>query len=134
MIIGIGSDLLDSRRIDRLIEQFGQRFLNRIFCTSEQMRTDTRKNRVTSYAKIFAAKEATLKALGTGLAKGISWHHIEVIRLPSGQPSILLHDKALDHLESMVSSGVKANINVSLSDEWPYAQAFVVISTRTANE
>jgi holo-[acyl-carrier protein] synthase len=128
MIIGIGVDLVDMRRIDRLIKQYGARFINKVFTPSEQDYAEKNTSSVRAYANRFAAKEAAAKALGTGMAGGISWQDIEVLRAPSGAPSLCFHGKALEHLASCLPSGYISHSYVSFSDEPPYSTAFVVIS------
>lgn len=127
MIVGIGVDLVDCRRIEKMIAKFGQRFLERVFTQSERERCERRSLQASSYGKIFAAKEAVVKALGTG--EGMSWQDIEINKLPSGKPWIKLHGSAARHLKTLIpdDSWIE-DINLSLTDEWPYAQAFVVIS------
>lgn len=128
MIIGIGSDLIDIRRIEAVILRQGNRFLERVFTSDEQKRAESRAHPVASYAKMFAAKEALIKALGTGLAKGVTWHNIEIKRDPWSAPSIVLSGMALEHFEQRVPSGLAGKIHLSMTDEPPYAQAFVVLS------
>ena len=128
MIIGIGSDLCDVRRIERVIERHGERFLGRIFTATERARAERRANRVETYAKRFAAKEACAKALGTGLRAGVFWRDMGVINLPSGRPTMKLTGGAAQHLAKLIPHGHEARIDVSITDEYPLAQAFVVIS------
>lgn len=128
MIIGIGSDLIDIRRIEAVISRQGKRFLERVFTSNEQKRAESRAHPTASYAKMFAAKEALIKALGIGLAKGITWHNIEIRRNPWSAPSIILSGMALKHFEESVPSGFTGKIHLSMTDEPPYAQAFVVLS------
>ena len=128
MIVGIGSDLIDIRRIERTIERYGDRFLSRIFTAAERERSDRRANRVASYAKRYAAKEACSKALGTGFRRGVYWRDIGVVNLPGGRPSLALTGGALARLNALVPPGMAARIDVSLTDEPPIAQAIVIIS------
>ncbi|WP_010303042.1 holo-ACP synthase [Candidatus Odyssella thessalonicensis] len=128
MIIGIGSDLIDIRRIEAVIKRQGQKFLNRVFTAYEQERSQLRAHSTASYAKMFAAKEALIKALGTGLAKGVTWHNIEVRREPWSPPTLILSGMAKHHFQSRIPSGLTGRIHLSMTDEPPYAQAFVVLS------
>ncbi len=128
MILGIGSDLVDIRRIEQTIARFGDRFLERIFTPLERERSDARANRIASYAKRFAAKEACSKALGTGFRRGIYWRDLGVINLPSGRPTLVLTGGAHDRLTGMTPAGMVARIDLTLTDEPPLAQAFVVIT------
>jgi holo-[acyl-carrier protein] synthase len=129
MIIGIGSDLIDIRRVAKVMERHGDRFLDRIFTEVERRRCDRRgATRIPSYARRFAAKEATAKALGTGFRRGVFWRDLGVVNLPSGQPGMRLTGEALRRLEAMTPSGMQARLDVSLTDEPPLAQAVVIIS------
>ena len=128
MILGIGSDLIDIGRIERTIERFGERFLSRVFTEIERTKSDRRANRVASYAKRFAAKEACSKALGTGFRAGIYWRDLGVVNLVSGRPTMILTGGALKRLEAMTPPGMTARIDISLTDEPPLAQALVVIT------
>ena len=130
MILGIGSDLCDIRRIERSIERFGDRFTHRIFTEGERARSDRRAARVPSYARRFAAKEACSKALGTGLRQGVFWRDMEVVNLATGRPTMRLSGGALERLRAMTPQGHEAVIHVSLTDDPPMAQAFVVIEAR----
>ncbi len=127
MIIGIGSDLVDIRRIERSIERFGERFTNRIFTDLEQEKSESRKARGASYAKRFAAKEACAKALGTGIARGVFWRDMGVVNLPGGKPTLKLENAAAKRLAEMLPTGYQARIHLTITDDWPLAQAFVVI-------
>ncbi len=127
MIVGIGSDLADIRRIERTLERFGDRFVGRIFTEIEQRKSDRRAERAASYAKRFAAKEACAKALGTGLRAGVFWRDMGVINLPSGKPTLALTGGAAVRLAKMIPPGHVAAIHLTITDEWPLAQAFVVI-------
>ena len=128
MIIGFGSDLIDIRRIEATIDRFGDRFLDRCFTPVERARSEGRKNRAASYAKRFAAKEACSKALGTGLRRGVFWRYMGVINLASGRPTLLLTGGAAQRLAELTPPGVQARIDLTLSDDHPYAQAIVIIS------
>jgi holo-[acyl-carrier protein] synthase len=128
MILGIGSDLIDIRRIERTIERYGDRFLSRIFTALERERSDRRANRVASYAKRYAAKEACSKALGTGFRRGVYWRDLGVVNLASGRPTLVLTGGALARLEAMTPPGMSARIDLTLTDEPPIAQAFVIIT------
>src|SRR6266566_5178362 len=128
MIIGIGSDLCDARRIARAIERHGERFLARIFTDIERARAERRANRVETYAKRFAAKEACAKALGTGLRAGVFWRDMGVVNLPSGRPTMKLTGGAFARLRAITPAGCDARIDITITDEGPLAQAFVVIS------
>lgn len=128
MIIGIGVDLVDNRRIERLLKKFGERFTEKIFTFNERMYADNSPTPLLAYTNRFAAKEATVKALGTGFRDGIRWHDIEVSRATSGAPSLILHGKAYEKLLSLIPLGNTATSHVSFSDEPPYSTAFVVLS------
>lgn len=128
MIIGLGSDLADVRRIARSIERYGERFLTRIFTPAERAKADRRVNKAETYAKRFAAKEACSKALGTGMRAGVFWRDMGVINLPSGRPTMRLTGGALKRLEAITPAGCEAHIDVSLTDEGPTAQAIVIIT------
>ena len=128
MIIGLGSDLIDIRRIERTIKRFGERFLSRIFTDVERAKSDARKERVASYAKRFAAKEACSKALGTGFRRGVYWRNMGVVNLASGRPTMRLTGGAARRLQELTPNGMRAQIDVSLTDEPPMGQAIVIIS------
>lgn len=128
MIIGIGSDLIDIRRIEKTLERFGERFTNRVFTEIERAKSDRRQERAASYAKRFAAKEACSKALGTGIRMGVAWREMGVVNLPTGQPTIRLTGSAAARLEAMIPKGFRPSINLTITDDFPLAQAFVVIS------
>jgi len=128
MIIGIGTDLVDIRRIERAIERHGDRFLARIFTDAERARAGRRASAVATYAKRFAAKEACAKALGTGFRQGVFFRDIGVVNLTSGKPTLRLAGGALRRLEAITPKGCRAEIEIALSDEWPIAQALVIIS------
>lgn len=129
MIIGVGSDLIDIRRIEKTLATHGERFIARIFTETERRKSEGRRQRAASYAKRFAAKEAFGKALGTGVGSGggIYWRDIEVVNLPSGKPTLALHGGAKAMLVSLTPPGHTAQIHLTLVDEYPMAQAFVVI-------
>jgi len=128
MILGIGSDLVDIRRIERVIERHGERFLARIFTPAERARAEVRANGIATYAKRFAAKEACAKALGTGIRHGVFWRDMGVVNLLSGRPTLQLSGGALERLRAITPTGSVARIDLTITDEWPLAQAFVVIS------
>ncbi len=128
MILGIGSDLIDIRRIEKTIARFGDRFLDRVFTPEERARSDRRLNRAESYAKRYAAKEACSKALGTGFRRGVYWRDLGVVNLPGGRPTLVLTGGALRRLEALTPAGMSARIDVSLTDEPPIAQALVIIT------
>ena len=130
MIIGMGSDLIDIRRIEKSLERFGERFTQRCFTEIERAKSDRRRNRAASYAKRFAAKEACSKALGTGLAQGVFWKDMGVVNLPGGKPTMALTGGAAIMLASMVPANHEPVVHVTITDEYPYAQAFVVIEAR----
>ncbi|MBD9648621.1 holo-ACP synthase [Ensifer sp. ENS09] len=127
MIIGIGSDLIDIRRIENSLSRFGERFVQRCFTEIEIAKSDGRKNRAASYAKRFAAKEACSKALGTGLAQGVFWKDMGVINLPGGKPTMNLTGGAAARLEQMLPPHHRAAIHLTITDDFPLAQAFVII-------
>ena len=128
MILGIGSDLIDIRRIEQTIGRHGERFIGRIFTEVERAKAERRKNRIDTYAKRFAAKEACAKALGTGLRAGVFWRDMGVVNLPSGRPTMRLTGGALERLKAITPAGYEARIDVTITDEYPIAQAFVMIS------
>lgn len=127
MILGIGSDLANIERIERTIARFGDRFIQRVFTDIEQFISDRRKDRAASYAKRWAAKEACSKALGTGLRMGIAWKEMGVVNLRSGQPTMVVTGSAAARLQRMLPVGHRPQIHVTLTDDFPWAQAFVVI-------
>lgn len=128
MILGIGSDLVDIRRIERTLDRFGERFLDRIFTAAERQRSERRADRAASYAKRYAAKEACSKALGTGFRRGVYWRDLGVVNLPGGRPTLVLTGGALARLRAMTPPGMQARIDLTLTDEPPLAQALVVIT------
>ena len=133
MIIGIGSDLVDVRRIERVIARHGERFLNRIFTPTERARAGRQARQTETYAKRFAAKEACAKALGTGFRYGVFWRDMGVVNLASGRPTMNLTGGALKRLQEMTPPGRTVRIDVSLTDEGPMAQAIVIISLLPAD-
>lgn len=132
MIIGIGSDLIDIRRIESVIERHGDRFLSRIFTDVERARAERRAKSAETYAKRFAAKEACSKALGTGIRQGVWWRDMGVVNLPGGRPTMQLTGGALKRLETLTPPGYEARIDVTITDEYPLAQAYVIISAAPA--
>lgn len=127
MIIGIGSDLVDIRRIEAVIARHGDRFIQRLFTAKEQAKAAKRANPIPTYAKRFAAKEACSKALGTGFSHGVFFRDMGVVNLPSGQPTLELTGGALKRLQALTPQGMKARIHLTITDEAPLAQAFVMI-------
>jgi holo-[acyl-carrier protein] synthase len=134
MILGLGNDVIDIRRIERSIETYGDRFLNRIFTEIERQRSDRRRERAASYAKRFAAKEACSKALGTGLRKGVYWRDMGVVNLPSGRPTLRLTGGAAAQLARITPPGYEARIDLTITDDFPMAQAIVIISAIPTGE
>ena len=132
MIIGLGSDVIDIRRIERSLARFGDRFTHRLFTETERAKSDRRQMRAASYAKRFAAKEACSKALGTGISQSVYWRDMGVVNLSSGQPTLHLHNGAARRLKAITPPGHVADIHLTLTDEYPLAQAFVIISVRQA--
>ena len=128
MILGIGNDLIDIRRIEKTIERFGDRFLQRIFTEIERTRSDGRPGRAASYAKRFAAKEACSKALGTGFRKGVFWKDMGVINIRSGRPTMALTGGAAEQLNRLTPKGFEPRVHVTLTDDFPLAEAVVIIS------
>jgi holo-[acyl-carrier protein] synthase len=129
VIVGIGSDLSDIRRIEKSLERFGQRFTDRLFTDVERARSERKPDRAASYAKRFAAKEACAKALGTGMRRGVFWRDMGVVNMRSGQPTMALTGGAAERLNQLIGPGRKAVIHLSLTDDHPYAQAFVIIES-----
>ena len=127
MIVGIGSDLIDIRRIEKSLERFGDRFTHRCFTEIERQKSDRRKLRAASYAKRFAAKEACSKALGTGLSKGVFWRDMGVVNLPGGKPTMQLTGGAAERLQTLMPDGHGPSIHLTITDDFPMAQAFVII-------
>jgi len=130
MILGIGNDIIDIRRIEATLERFGDRFVERIFTDTERRKSDRRRNRAASYAKRFAAKEACSKALGTGLRNGVFWRDMGVVNLPSGRPTLVLTGGAAAILAGLTPPGHEARIDLTITDDFPMAQAIVIISAR----
>jgi holo-[acyl-carrier protein] synthase len=128
MILGLGSDITDARRIAKVMERHGERFLTRVFTDIERAKADRRKNRAETYAKRFAAKEACAKALGTGIRRGVWWRDMGVVNMPSGRPTMLLTGGARKRLDLLTPKGHRAQIDITITDEGPMAVAFVVIS------
>lgn len=127
MIIGLGSDMMDIRRIEKSIERFGDRFIDRVFTEIEQKKSDRRKQRAASYAKRFAAKEACSKALGTGISGGVFFRDMGVVNLPSGKPTFELTNGAAKRLAHLIPDGYEPRIHLTITDDFPWAQAFVII-------
>jgi len=127
MIIGIGNDLTDIRRIEAVLEKHGSRFMQRVFTPVEQAKANSRAAKAATLAKRFAAKEACAKALGTGIYQGIFFKDIGVVNLPSGQPTLELTGAAFEKLQAMMPAGMRPQIHLTLTDDYPYAQAFVII-------
>ena len=127
MIIGLGSDLIDIRRVEKTLERFGERFTHRCFTEIERTKSDRRKERAASYAKRFAAKEACSKALGTGLRQGVFWRDMGVVNLPTGQPTLSLTGGAATRLLKITPEGRTCQIHLTITDDWPLAQAFVIL-------
>jgi holo-[acyl-carrier protein] synthase len=127
MIVGIGSDLIDIRRVEKTLERHGARFTHRVFTEIEQHKSDRRKERAASYAKRFAAKEACAKALGTGIARGVFWRDMGVVNLPGGKPTMQLTNGAAVRLAALMPQGMRPVIHLTITDDFPLAQAFVII-------
>jgi holo-[acyl-carrier protein] synthase len=134
MIIGLGSDLIDIRRIERTLERHGVRFTTRIFTEIEQAKSDRRHERAASYAKRFAAKEACAKALGTGMARGVFWRDMGVVNLPGGKPTMQLTNGAARRLAELTPAGQRAVVHLTITDDFPLAQAFVIIEALPAEQ
>ncbi|MEO1038016.1 MAG: holo-ACP synthase [Pseudomonadota bacterium] len=127
MILGVGTDIIDIRRIERSIERFGDRFTHRIFTEGERAKADRRRRRVDTYAKRFAAKEACAKALGTGIYRGVIWRDMEVVNLPGGRPTLKLTGKAEARMRALTPPGFTPDLQLTLTDDHPWAQAFVIL-------
>ena len=127
-VIGLGNDMIDISRIEATLERFGTRFINRTFTEIEIAKSEKRLKRAASYAKRFAAKEACAKALGTGMRRGVNWKSMGVVNLPSGKPTMALTGGALRRLEELTPEGMQANIDLSITDDNPWAQAIVLIT------
>ncbi len=134
MILGIGSDLCDIRRIEKTLARHGERFIGRIFTDIERAKSERRAQRAASYAKRFAAKEACAKALGTGLSRGVFWRDMGVVNLPGGKPTMRLTGGAAARLAALVPEGRRAVVHLTITDEFPLAQAFVIIEALPAEE
>ncbi|MCC6204994.1 MAG: holo-ACP synthase [Hyphomicrobiales bacterium] len=134
MILGIGSDLIDIRRIEQTLERHGDRFIARVFTEIERARSERRKQRAASYAKRFAAKEACSKALGTGLARGVFWRDMGVVNLPGGKPTMHLTGGAAEILARLTPPRHRALIHLTITDDFPLAQAFVIIEALPVEE
>jgi len=130
VIIGTGNDIVDIRRVERVLERYGARFTERVFTDIERERSERRRESAASYAKRFAAKEACSKALGTGIRKGVFWRDMGVVNLPSGKPTLRLTGGARVRLERLLPAGHVAEIHLTLTDDYPLAQAFVIIEAR----
>ena len=128
MILGVGNDLIDIRRIEKVLERYGERFLGRVFTETERRKSDGRRQRAASYAKRFAAKEACAKALGTGLSQGVYWRDMGVVNLPSGRPTMRLTGGAAKVLQELTPEGYEARIDLTITDDFPLASAIVIIS------
>jgi holo-[acyl-carrier protein] synthase len=128
IVLGLGNDIIDIRRVERSLERFGQRFVERVFTEVEQRKSDGRMNRAASYAKRFAAKEACSKALGTGIRRGVHWRTMGVVNLPSGRPTMELTGGALERLAQMTPPGMVAQVHLTITDDFPLAQAIVLIT------
>jgi holo-[acyl-carrier protein] synthase len=128
MIIGLGNDIIDIRRVEKTIERYGERFISRVFTDTERRKSDGRAARAASYAKRFAAKEACAKALGTGFRQGVFWRDMGVVNLPSGRPTLQLTGGAAKVLEQLTPEGHEVRIDLTITDDYPTAQAIVIIS------
>lgn len=133
MIIGIGNDIIDIRRIEKTLEAHGERFINRVYTDVERAKSEGRNQRAASYAKRFAAKEACAKALGTGIAQGVFWRDMGVVNLPSGKPTMQLTGGAAEILKQLVPPNMKPAIHLTITDDFPHAQAFVIIEAIAAD-
>jgi holo-[acyl-carrier protein] synthase len=133
MIIGLGNDLIDIRRVEATLARFGVRFIQRVFTEVEQRKSEGRRNRAASYAKRFAAKEACAKALGTGLRAGVFWRDMGVVNLRSGKPTMALTGGAAERLKAITPKGMRAQIDLTITDDFPLAQAIVIISAVPAD-
>ena len=133
MILGLGNDIIDIRRIEKTIDRYGERFLARVFTATERAKSDARADRVASYAKRFAAKEACAKALGTGLRRGVFWRDMGVVNLRSGRPTMVVTGGAAEQLNRITPRGHEARLDLSLTDDFPLAQAIVIISAVPAS-
>jgi holo-[acyl-carrier protein] synthase len=127
MIIGLGNDMIDIRRVEKTLERYGERFTRRVFTEIERRKSDRRAERAASYSKRYAAKEACAKALGTGFSRGVFWRDLGVVNEPSGKPTMVLTGGAGERLQAIVPKGHKPHIHLTITDDFPYAQAFVII-------
>jgi holo-[acyl-carrier protein] synthase len=134
MILGLGNDIIDIQRVGRTIDRYGERFLDRVFTETERRKSDARVQRAASYAKRFAAKEACAKALGTGLRQGVYWRDMGVVNLSSGRPTLVLTGGAAEQLKRITPPGFEARIDLTLTDDYPLAQAIVIISAVPVKE
>ena len=134
MIVGLGTDLADIRRIEKTLDRFGERFVNRVFTDIEKAKSDKRRERAASYAKRWAAKEACSKALGTGLRMGVAWREMGVVNLKSGKPTMALTGGAAERMAKLIPPGRVPRIHVTITDDHPYAQAFVIIEALRLDE
>lgn len=130
MIIGLGNDIIDIRRVEKTLERHNERFTKRVFTEIEQAKSDRRLNRAASYAKRFAAKEACAKALGTGLSRGVFWRDMGVVNLPGGKPTLALTGGAAKRLAEITPDGHEPDIHLTITDDFPTAQAIVIIYAR----
>lgn len=132
LILGLGSDLIDIERVERTLERFGERFIGRCFTAAERAKAERRRGAgrayVATYAKRFAAKEAAAKALGTGFRAGVFWRDLGVVNLPGGRPSVVMTGGALARLQALTPPGMEARVDLTITDDWPLAQAMVIIS------
>ncbi len=129
MIIGLGNDIVDIRRIEKTLENYGERFINRIFTETEKRKAEKRAERAATYAKRFAAKEACSKALGTGFNQGVFWKDLGVVNEPSGRPTLVLTGGAAARLAKITPAGTQARVHLTMTDDYPYAQAIVIIES-----
>jgi holo-[acyl-carrier protein] synthase len=134
VILGVGNDLIDIRRIERTLDRYGERFIARVFTDIERRKSEGRRLRAASYAKRFAAKEACAKALGTGMAQGVFWRDMGVVNLASGQPTMALTGGAAAQLDKILPDGHRAAIHLTITDDFPLAQAFVIIEALPVEE
>ena len=132
MIVGIGSDLIDIRRVEKTLARHAERFIARVFTEIEREKSERRKERAASYAKRFAAKEACAKALGTGISRGVFWRDMGVVNLPGGKPTMRLTGGAAARLAEIVPQGQEVFIHLTITDDYPLAQAFVIVEARPA--
>lgn len=133
LVLGLGNDMVDIRRIEQTLERFGQRFVNRVFTEVEIAKAERRTGKAATYAKRFAAKEACSKALGTGIRKGVHWRGMGVINLPTGQPTLALTGGAMERLQAMTPDGMLAQVSLTMTDDYPWAQAMVLITAYPAH-